>query len=85
MYRNNFYLGLGIGAVLPAITWIVFNYVAKDMVIMNKPAVPYLIAIAINLILVRVFHRKQADQTSRGIIVITFAFMILVFLTRIRL
>ncbi|MCJ8210358.1 hypothetical protein MUY27_11620 [Mucilaginibacter sp. RS28] len=52
---------------------------------MVKPAVPYFIAIALNLLLIRWSHRSNADKISRGIMVSTFLFMILLFLIKVKI
>lgn len=84
MKKNNFYLGIVIGAVLPAVAWVLFNYCYKNLVLMHKPAIPYLVAVAINLLLIRFFHHAQADKTSRGIMLITFIFLIFIFLIKLK-
>ena len=84
--KNSLSLGLLTGAVAPAIAWIVFGYLLhNDAMIMNKPGVPYLIAVGINLVLIRFAVKRGLDQTSRGIMIITFVAMVLVFMLRINI
>jgi hypothetical protein len=43
---------------------------------MDKPAAPYLIAIGLNLILLRFSAKAYLDKTSNGIMIATFALYI---------
>ncbi|PAW95304.1 hypothetical protein CKK33_18070 [Mucilaginibacter sp. MD40] len=84
--RNNFFSGILLACLPPLMAWLLFAVILKnEAAIMEKPAAPYLIALCINLLILRYYARKHFDATTRGIMVVTFAFMILVFLTRIRL
>ncbi|OOQ60034.1 hypothetical protein BC343_27285 [Mucilaginibacter pedocola] len=56
----------------------------NDAIIMNKPAVPYLLAIVLNLVLLRYFFRKDMQELVKGIMMATFAFMLIVFIFKIR-
>ena len=77
-------LGLFIGAVLPALSWFVFDYILRnDAIIMNKPGVPYLIAALLNLVLMRYLLKVDKDNTAKGIMMTTFAFMLIVFIFKI--
>ena len=82
--KNTVGLGLAIGSILPALSWIVFEYVLHDdAIIMDKPAVPYLIAIGLNLLLLRYCFKNKLDNTAKGIMMLTFAFTLVVFLFKI--
>ncbi|WP_143822161.1 hypothetical protein [Mucilaginibacter pedocola] len=77
--------GLLLGSILPAGSWVLFEYVMhNDAIIMNKPAVPYLLAIVLNLVLLRYFFRKDMQELVKGIMMATFAFMLIVFIFKIR-
>jgi hypothetical protein len=84
--KNSLPLGLLAGAIAPVIAWIIFDYILhNDALIMNKPGVPYLIAIGINLVLIRFAVKRGLDQTSRGIMLITFVAMVLLFVLKINI
>ncbi|MBK0380458.1 hypothetical protein [Mucilaginibacter segetis] len=84
--RNNLIAGFLCGCVLPLITWIVFEYwLQADDMIMNKPGVPYLIAICINLMMIRYSVLHDQDKTGKGIMMSTFMILLLVFMFKIRL
>jgi hypothetical protein len=79
--HNNLFLGMLYGFIPPAIAWLVFAVLLKnDAMIMDKPAVPYLIAIGLNLLLLRFSAKAYLDKTSNGIMIATFACTILVFI-----
>ncbi len=46
---------------------------------MNKPVIPYLIDIALNLFIIKLLFKKGDDQTGTGMIIGTFLLMIAVF------
>ncbi|MFD0793487.1 hypothetical protein ACFQZX_07645 [Mucilaginibacter litoreus] len=76
--RNTILIGLLLGCIPPLILWLIFALFLKDdAIIMNKPAIPYLIAILLNLLMLRYAARKHLDQTSRGIMISTFICMLL--------
>ncbi|MCQ6958427.1 hypothetical protein [Mucilaginibacter aquariorum] len=77
--KNNLYLGILYGCVIPAIAWLVFSLLLKNSSFLDKPAAPYLIAIGLNLILLRFSAKAYLDKTSNGIMIATFACTLLVF------
>ncbi|MDT3402995.1 hypothetical protein [Mucilaginibacter terrae] len=83
--KNSMALGVLLGAVLPGIAWLVFGFFYKDAFVLNKPAIPYIIAIGLNLVLIRVLHSKGADNTTRGIMLASFACMVLLIVFKVRL
>lgn len=83
--KNSVAFGLFIGAVLPTIAWIIFSLVLQnDAIIMDKPAAPYLIATVLNLVLLRYFFKNNMDKTVSGIMMVTFAVMLLIFMFKMR-
>lgn len=83
--RNNTLLGIFLGCLPPFLLWLIFViFLKNDALIMNKPAIPYLIAIALDLIMLRYYARKHFDLTSRGIIIATFACMLLIAIFKFR-
>ena len=79
--KNNIAIGLSAGLIVPGITWLIFGYILKSQVIiLNKPVIPYLVAIALNLFAIKYLFKTGRDQTGTGMILCTFVVMILVFL-----
>ena len=81
--KNSLPTGLLIALIAPALAFAAAYLLRNDNLIINKPALPYFIAIALNLVLIRVFSKKAADKTIRGIMLVTFVFMVLIFIFKI--
>lgn len=76
--KNNIITGMLVAWVLPLITWGIFGFILKNrIVIANKPAIPYLVAIALNLFIIKYLFKKGADQTGTGMILCTFVIMVM--------
>jgi len=71
--------GILAALIFPAFAFAAEYLLRNNSLIINKPAIPYLAAIMLNLILIRVCVTKNLDKTSRGIMLATFAFMLLLF------
>jgi hypothetical protein len=84
--KNSMLTGFVVGLIPPGIALILFNVLYKDVVLLNKPAIPYLVALALNLFIIRVCYKKDADQTGRGVMLATFLCMLaLIFIFKVRL
>jgi hypothetical protein len=82
--KNNLFLGILYGFAPPVLAWLIFAVLLKnDAIMMNKPAMPYLIAIGLNLVMLRFSARAHLDKTSNGIMIATFACTLLVFVLKI--
>jgi hypothetical protein len=82
--KNNIAIGILAGLILPALTWLVFGYALKNnAALFNKPAIPYLVSIALNLFIIKYLYKKGLDNTGTGMILCTFVCMALVFLFKI--
>jgi len=78
--RNNIATGLLAALMLPIIAWFVFGFLLKNKaVFMNKPVITYLIAIALNLFIIKFLFKKGDNQTGTGMIIGSFLVMITVF------
>ncbi|GGH21160.1 hypothetical protein [Mucilaginibacter phyllosphaerae] len=81
---NNLLLGMVYGLIPPVLAWLIFAvWLKNDGMMMDKPAMPYLIAIGINLVLLRFSARAYLDKTSNGIMIATFACTLLIFILKI--
>jgi uncharacterized membrane protein len=82
---NSFLAGAVGGSILPGISLFVFLYLLKgNFLILNKPGIPYLVAIALNMFITRYCFSKQQDKTGMGFILVTFIFMAAVFLFKLQ-
>jgi hypothetical protein len=83
--KNSFITGILAALIFPAIALAVAYLLKTNVDIINRPALPYFIAIALNLIMIRIILKKELDQTARGIMLATFIIMLLVFLFKVHL
>lgn len=83
--KNSLLLGFIVGLILPAIAWVVFTVMYPGVVLLNKPAIPYLVAVGLNLLLIRLCNKKGADNTGRGVMLVTFVCIVLLIIFKIRL
>jgi len=81
--KNSLPAGILVALIGPAFAIVAAYLLKNNSYIINKPALPYFIAIALNLVLIRFFSKKAADKTIRGIMLATFAFMVLIFIFKI--
>lgn len=80
--KNNIWTGMVIGLICPLAAYLLIMHTSvPERIFPTKPFIAYLIAAAINLLLVRIFYRKTMpqDKTARGVMLVTFLGM-LVFL-----
>ncbi|XHR94116.1 hypothetical protein ACFJIV_28095 [Mucilaginibacter sp. UC70_90] len=83
--KNDVSLGLLIGAILPGVSLFVFGFLLKNQVVlMHKPGIPYFVAFAINLFIIRYFYGKGADKTGNGIAMISLLFMLAIFIFKLQ-
>jgi len=83
MFSKNSYLAGGlIALVFPAMA-ILAAWLFKDStLLLNKPALPNLVAIALNLIMMRLLSKKDTVKTVKGIMGVTFVFMVVAFILK---
>lgn len=75
--------GILAGLIFPAAAWVTEYFLKTNIYIINRPGVPYFIAIGLNLVMLRVSYKYGADKASRGVMLSTFAFMLFVFVFKI--
>lgn len=78
--KNSFLLGVVAGVLFPLAAFLLKNNVDYNVgFFQGKPFAFYWIAIALNLIAVRIFYRKEANQQKRanGILLSTFIAMLI--------
>lgn len=80
--RNNFWIGIALGLIAPLLAWLLSDYTAlQAQLFPGKKMSFYLIALAINLLGIRYFFRKDGnqDQLAKGLMLLSFLAMLLVF------
>ena len=83
LIKNSFIYGALVALIFPIIAGIVAYLLRTNVDVINRPALPYLIAIALNLILMRMSFKKELDQTGKGMMLTTFICLLLTFFLKI--
>ncbi|MBB5396098.1 hypothetical protein [Mucilaginibacter sp. AK015] len=84
--KNNLFLGILYGFPAPVLAWLVFAVVLNNgRFFLDKPAAPYLIALALNLVMLRFSARAHLDKTSNGIMITTFVCTLLIFVFKMHI
>ncbi|RYU90725.1 hypothetical protein EWM62_08750 [Mucilaginibacter terrigena] len=84
--KNNLYIGMLYGCVAPVLAWLIFAVLLKnDSIFLDKPAIPYLIAIGLNLVMLRFSAKAYLDKTSNGIMIATFVCTLLIFVFKMHI
>lgn len=78
--KNSFITGILAALIFPAIASGVAYLLRTDIDIINRPALPYFMAIFLNLVMLRFMLKKDLDKTGRGVMLGTFIIMLLVFI-----
>jgi hypothetical protein len=82
---NSITRGIIYGLILPVISLFVFLFLLKgNFLILNKPGVPYLAAIGLNMLIARFCSKKGMDKTTIGIVLVSFIFMLAVFIFKLQ-
>jgi hypothetical protein len=81
--KNSMLAGVVLGLIFPAIAWLTEYLLKNNTYIINRPALPYFISIGLNLIMLRFSYKYGADKTARGIMLITFVCMLVIFVFKI--
>ena len=86
MFKHNTVpAGIIYGAILPVISLFIFLYLLKgNFLLFNKPGTPYLVAIALNLLIIRWYGKKKMDKAVIGIAAATFLFMLAIFVFKLQ-
>jgi hypothetical protein len=82
--RDNVWLGVILGLVLPGIAFFFVEILKKNIRIMQKDDILYIGCVALNLILVRFFFSKDKEQVGRGIVGSTFICALIFFYYKMR-
>lgn len=84
--KNSYLTGILLAIPLPVIAFVIATHVLQySELLFNKPALPYLIAIALNLIMMRLFSAEGMVKTVKGIFIATFLITIALFIFKLHL
>ncbi len=70
--RDNVWLGLILGLVLPGIAFFFVEILKKNIRLFQKDDLLYIGCAAVNLFLVRYFFRNDKENTGKGVVASTF-------------
>ena len=76
--KNSMLTGIFIALIFPGVALATEFILNTNAYIISKPAVPYFIARALNLFILRYCLKKDADQTGKGVMLATFIVMLIV-------
>lgn len=77
-------MGILLALPFPAVAWLAAYLLKNNADLINKPALPYVVAIALNLLMLRFTVKKDLDKTARGVMLATFAIMVALFMFKVR-
>lgn len=75
--KNNLTFGLALGLIFPLLAYLAIAFTAiQDALFAHKPVSLYVVAVTINLIVVRFLYRAKKGETAKGIVLATFLAML---------
>lgn len=83
--KNNIVTGVLAACIFPAIAFLVSYELRDNINILNRPALPYLFALFLNLVIIRILMRKDYEKTARGVMLATFVIMLVVFIFKVHI
>jgi hypothetical protein len=75
--------GVLFALVFPALATVSGYFLKENAYINSRPFLLCFIAVALNLVLLRVFFKAGADKTARGVILVSFVYLLLFFVFKI--
>lgn len=70
--KDNVWIGLILGFVLPGIAFFVTEVLKKNIRLLQKEDLMYIGCVALNLILVKYFYRIDKEDMAKGVVASTF-------------
>ena len=84
--KDSYLTGILLAIPFPVAAFIAATYFfINSILLFNKPALPYLIAIALNFIMMRLFAKQGSVKTVKGILIATFLITLGLFIFKLRL
>jgi len=82
--KDNIWLGTVLGLILPGIAFFIVEILKKNIRILQREDILYIGCVALNLLLVKYFFKKDKEQTARGIVGSTFICAFIFFYYKMR-
>lgn len=84
--KDSYISGMFLAIPLPIAAFVLATYVFQyAALVINKPALPYLVAVALNLIMMRLFGANGTIKRVKGIMIVTFLIVVALFIFKQRL
>jgi positive regulator of sigma E activity len=81
-----FIRGFSLALIAPLLSWLVLKPLFTHIFwLTDKPATPFLLATAANLILLRYFARHDKDTAVKAVALVTFLFAVVTFYLKFKL
>ena len=77
--KDSVWLGLGVGLLVPALAFLIVVLIKKNLTVLAKDDLLYIGCVALNLLLLKYFDKKDMDLAYRGVISATFVCAIIFF------
>jgi hypothetical protein len=81
--KDHFFTGIVAGLVLPLFC-LILSEVLHLFAAWNKPAIPYYIALLLNLLAIRYCFKKGFTSTGSGLMLISFIVTLLIYWLKVR-
>lgn len=75
--------GILLALVFPALATVSGYFLKDNTYLLGKPFLLCFAAVALNLVLLRIFFKAGADKTARGVILVSFVYLLLFFVFKI--
>ena len=75
--------GILFALVFPALATVSGYLLKGNAYIMSRPFLPCFVAIALNLVLLRILFKAGSEKTARGVILVSFVYLLLFFVFKI--
>ena len=83
--KDSVWLGLGVGLLVPALAFLIVTLIKQNLTVLAKDDLLYIGCVALNLLLLKYFDKKDMDLAHRGIISATFVCAIIFFFYKLSL
>jgi len=83
--KDSVWLGLGAGLLVPALAFLIVELIKQNLSLLAKDDLLYIGCVALNLLLIKYFDKRDMDLAYRGVISATFVCAIIFFFYKLSL
>jgi len=80
---NNMLAGVLFALVFPALATVSGYFLKDNAYLLGRPFLLCFAAVALNLVLLRIFFKAGSDKPARGVILVSFVYLLLFFVFKI--